>query len=155
MHTNRKTDILSTKTKMKILFWVSGVDTDYLSRKSLLLLLNVFLNFQTGTTTIVLIRHQRNNGKESHRPWGNRHLNPGKGNPFQILGCFSQKRGTVCVCVGADVLTWSGWGPLTITSLEERTEKLISFTHTNLCSITSGREGPDWFRCIVGSGKCR
>ena len=101
MHTNRKTDILSTKTKMKILFWVSGVDTDYLSRKSLLLLLNVFLNFQTGTTTIVLIRHQRNNGKESHRPWGNRHLNPGKGNPFQILGCFSQKRGTVCVCVGA------------------------------------------------------
>ena len=94
---------------MKILFWVSGVDTDYLSRKSLLLLLNVFLNFQTGTTTIVLIRHQRNNGKESHRPWGNRHLNPGKGNPFQILGCFSQKRGTVCVCWGRRAnLEWVG-----------------------------------------------
>ena len=155
MHTSRKTNVLSTKTKVEILSWVSGVDTDYLSRKSLLLLLNVFLNFQTGMITIVLIRHQRNSGKESHRPWHNRHPNPGRANPFQTLGCFSQKRGGVCVCVGADVLTWSGWGPLTITSLEERAEKPISFTHINLCSITSGREGPDWFRCTVGSGKCR
>lgn len=85
----------------------------------------------------------------------NRHPEPWESKSFsnpRLL--FSEERG-VCVCVGADVLTWSGWGPLTITSLEERAEKPISFTHINLCSITPGREGPDWFRCIVGSGKCR
>ena len=115
---------------MKILSWVSGVDTDYSSRKSLLLLVNVFLYFQTGMTAIVLIRRQKNSGKESHRPWGNRHLNPGRANPFQTLGCFSQKRGKcVCVCVCWGRRADLGWVGATDYNIPGGKDRSLSLSH--------------------------
>lgn len=69
--------------------------------------------------------------------------------------CLSVSVCVPVVCAGGEVLTWSEWRAVTITSVEKRTGKVISFTNINPCSVMSGRKSPDWFRCKIRSGKRR